>query len=180
MTGSKRLYVLRHTKSSWDDPMLDDHDRPLAPRGRKAARLIGEHIREAGIRPELVLCSSSRRTRETLDAVAPGGETLIERELYEATCGEVMERLRRIPPGTASVMLVGHNPTAQTLVLRLAGADGDEYATGVGTPVGDELVDVQRKFPTGALATLSFDFEWAELCPGCAALLAYVRPKSLS
>ncbi|MBV9338789.1 MAG: histidine phosphatase family protein, partial [Solirubrobacterales bacterium] len=74
MAGSRQLYVLRHAKSSWDDPMLDDHDRPLAPRGRKAAKLIGEHIQKAGIEPDQVLCSSSRRTRETLDAVAPGGE----------------------------------------------------------------------------------------------------------
>jgi phosphohistidine phosphatase len=180
MSAEKHLFVLRHAKSSWDDPMLDDHDRPLAPRGLRAVRLIGEHIREAGIRPEQVLCSSSRRTRETLDAVAPGGETLIERELYDASCASLIERLRRVPSGTSSVMVIGHNPTAQMLVLRLTGANGAEYANGTKEPVGGDLADVQRKFPTGALATLAFECEWSEIGPGCATLVGYVRPKSLA
>ena len=180
MAGSKQLYVLRHAKSSWDDPMLDDHDRPLAPRGLKAMKLIGEHIRRAGIRPDQVLCSSARRTRETLQAIEVDGEMLIERELYDATCGSAIERLRRVPPETRSVMLIGHNPTAQMLVLRLTGANGAEYSNGTKKPVDGDLAVVQRKFPTGALATLSFACEWAELGPGCAALLGYVRPKSLA
>jgi len=179
MSTEKQLFVLRHAKSSWDDPMLEDHDRPLAPRGLKAVRVIGEHLREAGIHPEQVLCSSSRRTRETLEAVAPGGETLIERELYDATCGSLIERLRRVPPGISSVMVIGHNPTAQMLVLRLTGANGADYANGTKAPVRGDLAEVQRKFPTGALATLAFDCEWRELGPGCATLIGYVRPKSL-
>ena len=179
MPALKQLFVLRHAKSSWDDPMLDDHDRPLAPRGLQAVKLVGEHIRESGMQPDQVLCSSSRRTRETMDAVAPGGETLIERDLYDATCADVIERLRRVPSGTGSVMIIGHNPTAQMLVLRLTGANGAEYANGTKEPVGGDLAEVQRKFPTGALATLTFDCEWDELGPGCAELVAYVRPKSL-
>ena len=179
MPVEKQLYVLRHAKSSWDDPMLDDHDRPLAPRGLQAVRLLGEHIRASGIRPDQVLCSSARRTRETLDGVTPGGETLIERELYDATCATVIERLRRVPAGIGSVMLVGHNPTAQMLVLRLTGANGTAYASGTRPPVAGHLAEVQRKFPTGALATLAFDCEWGELDAGCARLVDYVRPKSL-
>jgi phosphohistidine phosphatase len=83
----------------------------------------------------------------------------------------VLERLRRVPEEVASVMLVGHNPTLQALVLRLA-EDGDG-ADGVG------LDQVRRKFPTGALATLTFDGAWSELSPRSARLAAYVRPKSL-
>jgi phosphohistidine phosphatase len=179
MTTAKKLFVLRHAKSSWDDPGLDDHDRPLAPRGIHAVKLLGEHIRASGIRPDQVLCSSSRRTRETLDAVAPGGETLIERELYDATCASMIERLRRVPAGTESVMVIGHNPTAQMLVLRLTGANGNEYASRLAQPFGGGLAEVQRKFPTGALATLTFGCEWDELGPGCATLVDFVRPKSL-
>jgi phosphohistidine phosphatase len=78
------LYLLRHAKSSWGDPELPDHDRPLAPRGERAAALIGEHLRSAGIAPALVLCSSAVRARETLDRVAPEGELRIEPELYGA------------------------------------------------------------------------------------------------
>ena len=70
----KRLFVLRHAKSSWDDPGLDDRERPLAPRGQRACKVMAEHLRTNAIEPELVLCSTSRRTRETLEGVAPRGE----------------------------------------------------------------------------------------------------------
>jgi phosphohistidine phosphatase len=169
---SKQLFVLRHAKSSWEDPGLDDHDRPLAPRGRRAVKLLGEHIRESGITPDLVLCSSSRRTLETLEGVGPGGQVLIEPALYSASATEIIERLRRVPEEVESVMVIGHNPTLQTLVLRLVGRD-------VAGSDGSYLADVQRKFPTGALATLSFDGAWSELTPGDAELAAYMRPKSL-
>ena len=168
----KQLFVLRHAKSSWEDPALDDHDRPLAPRGRRAVKLLGQHIHDSGITPDLVLCSSSRRTLETLESVAPGGEVLIEPELYAASASEIIERLRQVPDEVGSVMVIGHNPASQTLVLRLVGDD----------PAGSDgsyLSDVQRKFPTGAFATLSFNCAWSELAPGRAHLAAYVRPKSL-
>ena len=71
MPKAKRLFLLRHAKSSWDDPGLDDHERPLAPRGRRAVMVLGEHLRDNGVRPVQVLCSSSRRTRETLEESRP-------------------------------------------------------------------------------------------------------------
>src|ERR1700730_11813916 len=94
---TKQLFLLRHAKSSWDDPGLDDHARPLAPRGRRATGLIAQHLGSAQIAPPLVLCSSARRTREPLDAVAPSGETVIEPELYGANASAVLERLQRVP-----------------------------------------------------------------------------------
>ena len=173
MSSSKRLFVLRHAKSSWDDPALDDHERPLAPRGRRAVEAIAAHLSAAGIDPELVLCSSSRRTRETLAGVGVAGEHLIEPALYGASCEEIMARLRQLPPDVSSVMLVGHNPAAQILVLRLTNHDGH----GVEDPARDQ---VKRKFPTGALATLAFDCEWSELAPGCARLEEFTSPKAFS
>jgi phosphohistidine phosphatase len=170
----RQLFVLRHAKSSWDDPGLDDHERPLAPRGRRAVKLVGEHLREQDIHPVQILCSSSRRTRETLDGVDPDGERVIEQELYDASCGEVVERLRRVPDETESVMVIGHNPAMQMLVLRLTGANGDGSAT-----VNGELAEVRRKFPTGALATLLIDCAWSELEPGCARLAEFVPPRAL-
>ena len=171
MPSSKRLFILRHAKSSWDDPGLADHERPLAPRGRRAVEAIAAHVNAAGIAPDLVLCSSARRTRETLEGVAVGGEHVIEPELYDANCQEVLERLHRVPEEVGSVMVVGHNPTLQALVLRLAGGDGASDGSG--------LAEVRRKFPTGALATLTFDGAWTELSPRSARLAAFVRPKSL-
>jgi phosphohistidine phosphatase len=179
MHAEKQLFLLRHAKSSWDDPLLEDHDRPLAARGVRAVRMVGQYIRESGIRPAQVLCSSSRRTRETLAGIDPDGETLIEAELYDAGCDELLERLRRVPKDVDSVMLIGHNPAMQMLVLRLAGANGAEYADGTRQPVDGELAEVQRKFPTGALATLTFDCEWSQLRPACAKLAGFVRPKTL-
>jgi phosphohistidine phosphatase len=81
MTQTRHLLLLRHAKSSWDDASLADHDRPLAPRGRKAAIRIRAHMRREQIPVALVLCSSARRAGETLDLVAPRGEIRIEREL---------------------------------------------------------------------------------------------------
>ena len=172
MSERKHLYVLRHAKSSWEDPGLEDHERPLAPRGRRAAELIGAHLRVQRIQPELVLCSSSRRTRETLQGVAPGGQAIIEPELYGATAVELVERLHLVSEPTGAVMVIGHNPAMQTLVLKLAGGQGR-------SPAGSLLADVELKFPTGALATLAFDGEWRNLSFGAAQLLAFVRPKAL-
>jgi phosphohistidine phosphatase len=166
---SRQLFVLRHAKSSWDNPGLDDHERPLAPRGRRAVEVIAEHFRTNGIEPAVVLCSSSRRTRETLEGIDPGGRHLIEPELYAASTGTIIERLNRIPDDVGSVLLIGHNPAVQTLVLRLATGDA-----------GSDLSEVQRKFPTAALATLTFECAWSELGPGRARLVAFVRPKHLS
>jgi phosphohistidine phosphatase len=162
----KFVYLLRHAKSSWEDEDLPDHDRPLAPRGRKAAKRMAKHLRQEGISPSLVLCSSARRTRETLERVGPDGEVRIERELYGASASELLERLRRVPDDAESVMLIGHNPAVQELALELAAG-------------GDGLADVERKFPTCALATMSLPGTWGELQAGAAELVGFVRPNDL-
>jgi phosphohistidine phosphatase len=173
MSNTKRLFVLRHAKSSWDDPGLDDHERPLAPRGRRAVEAIAAHLNATAIAPELVLCSSSRRTRETLEGIAVGGEHVIEPALYSDSIEEILDRIRRVPEHISSVMLIGHNPGLQMIVLRLTNHDGDGNAD----PQRDE---VKRKFPTGALATLAFDCQWSELAPGRARLEAFISPKGFS
>jgi phosphohistidine phosphatase len=165
MGDAKRLLLLRHAKSSWGDPTLADHDRPLAPRGRKAAQLIGAYLRGEAISVSLVLCSSARRARETLELVDPPGEMQIVPELYGASRDELLERVRQLPETSDSVMLVGHNPATQELAACLAGDD-------------DELAE--QKFPTGALAVLTFAGPWRALRPGGARLTAFVKPRELS
>jgi phosphohistidine phosphatase len=162
----KRLFLLRHAKSSWDDAGLADRDRPLAPRGRRATKAMAQHLRDEKISPSLVLCSPARRTRETLEGVDPGGEAKIEDDLYGASENELLERLREVPDATESVMLIGHNPAIQELALSLAGAGG-------------RRADMERKFPTAALATLTVPDHWRELGPGSAELVAFVTPKEL-
>jgi phosphohistidine phosphatase len=167
----KRLYLLRHAKSSWDDPTLADHDRPLAPRGRRAAEVMAKHLGRKGISPELVLCSPSRRTRETLTRLAPGlrktADVQIEPELYAASAAALLDVLHEVPDEVESVMLIGHNPGIQDLALSLA-------------PAGSESARVRSKFPTAALATLELNGRWHELAPGSAELVSFVKPKELS
>jgi phosphohistidine phosphatase len=158
------LLLLRHAKSSWDDPTLADHERPLAPRGRKAAKRIREHLRREDASVSLVLCSSARRARQTLDLVAPGGQVEIEPELYGASAGELLERLRRVPDDAGTVMLVGHNPAIQDLLVSLVEEPGDLAV---------------RKFPTGALATLAVSGPWHSLGAGQAGLQGLVTPREL-
>jgi phosphohistidine phosphatase len=166
----KRLLLLRHAKSSWDDPELDDHDRPLAPRGRRATKLMAEHLRRESVAPELVLCSSARRTRETLDRIESAlgkAKVEIEPELYAASEQRLLERVQEVPEAFESVMLIGHNPGIERLALSLAGS-------------GAELAAIRRKYPTGALATLEFSGRWTELGPGGARLASFVTPKELA
>ena len=162
MGKAKRLLLLRHAKSSWDDPTLADHDRPLAARGRKAAQLIGAYLRRERIPVSLVLCSSARRARETLELVDPPGEKQIEPELYGASADQLLERVRQLPETSDSVMLIGHNPAIQELAACLA---------------DDELAE--QKFPTGALAMLTFAGPWRALQAGSAGLAAFVKPREL-
>jgi phosphohistidine phosphatase len=166
----KTLYLLRHAKSSWDDPSLSDHDRPLASRGRHASRIVAEHVRGQAIAPSLVLCSSASRTRETLELISAGfdteGEVQIEEGLYATPAGDLLARLHEVEPDVDSVMLVGHNPAIQELALSLAGR-------------GVQLERLREKFPTAALATLTFSVGWWQLGPGVAELVAFVRPREL-
>jgi phosphohistidine phosphatase len=175
--ASHLLYVLRHAKSSWEEPGLEDHERPLAPRGRKAAAALARHLGEVGIEPSLVLCSSALRARETYDRVRPSGELSVEPQLYGATAGEVIERLRQVPESTGSAMVIGHNPTVQLLVMWLASPHfSPKGSVRVGSP---ELESVREKFPTCALATLAFGCPWRELGPGAAELTGLVGPAGL-
>lgn len=168
MPQSRRLHLLRHAKSAWDDAMQSDHDRPLAPRGRRAIALLHDYVRAHDITPQLVLCSTARRTVDTIAGVAPGGELALEPRLYGASAEELLDRLRLLDGRLTEVMVVGHNPALQMLILKLV-ADSRSV----------ELDDIRRKFPTGALASLSFSGDWADLAPAGAALSAYVRPKTL-
>jgi phosphohistidine phosphatase len=162
-TVNRRLYVLRHAKSSWDDPGVSDHDRTLAPRGVRATKLLAKHLAEQDIHPALILCSTALRARETMDGIGLDGERSIEDELYTATAGGWIARLNRVPDETESVMAIGHNPALQQLVLALAGPNEQ----------------VERKYPTAALATLTLDCAWSEAQPGCAQLTGLVRPRDL-
>ena len=167
-----RLWLLRHAKSSWDDPDMEDVDRPLAPRGARAADRMRDYLDAEEIRPELVLCSSALRTRETLARILPGlGHeltVLIEPSVYSFDTDALLQRLRDVGADVASVMLIGHNPAMQELASLLAGG-------------GDRLDELRRGFPTAALAELNLGGgPWRELAPGTGRLTRFIVPRELS
>src|SRR3546814_409083 len=154
------LHLLRHAKSSWDAPGVADHDRPLSERGRRAAAAMAAHFRKAGIAPDLVLCSSARRTVDTLAAIRPRlpKDVAIETtaDLYEVDAGTLLARVRRVPASVEVLLLVGHNPGMEGLATGLAGAGSDAAAR----------AGLDHKFPAGALASLDFDGDWRDLACG--------------
>ena len=162
----KQLHILRHAKSSWDAPDLPDHERPLAPRGEKAAVRIAEHARSEGIAPNLVLCSTALRARQTLAAFLPvlsgDVEIRLEEALYGAGVETVLTRLHDVDEAVGSVLVVGHNPTLHELAVALTGRD-----------------DALEHFPTGALATMALATPWADIAEGSAELVAFVVPREL-
>jgi phosphohistidine phosphatase len=161
----RTLWLLRHAKSSWDDPAVADHERPLAPRGRKAARRMRRWASEHRVQPEIVLCSSAVRARATLELVLPAlrsPQVEVESRLYHTSADALLERLRELRPGVDSVLLVGHNPGFHGLACLLA-------------PPGPDA------FPTAALAELRLEIdEWPETRPGCGLLQQLVLPRSLA
>jgi phosphohistidine phosphatase len=169
----KRLLLLRHAKSSRDDPALDDHERPLNKRGEKSARLIGDWLRERKIAPDLVLCSTAKRTRQTLDGLMPFAGTTPKVELlpglYLAGAPAILQRLRKLGDDIACVMAIGHNPGFEQLAAGLAG-DGEPNAMAL----------LAMKYPTGALADLHFTvIKWSQIAVGEGRLAAFIRPRDL-
>ena len=164
-----RLLLLRHAKSSWDDPSLADRDRPLAPRGHRAAERMADHLRSEVPHPDLVLCSPALRTRETLERMSNAlgdAEVVVDDELYGADGNELLERLRAVDDRFETVAVIGHNPGIHDLAITLAGS-------------GAELDRMEAKFPTGALAVLAFDGRWRDVSPGGGLLEAFVTPRDL-
>jgi len=172
----RQLLLLRHAKSSWDDPMLPDHARPLNARGRRAALAMAAAMRELGLSPDVVLVSSARRTLQTLEAIAPFADSpLIEPmdDLYLAPWPRLLELLRRVPETARSVLLIGHNPGLQDLALALTGAKG---------MAGSSAAAARRMaegFPTCALAEFSIATPWHDLEEGGGRLIRFLAPADL-
>jgi phosphohistidine phosphatase len=168
------LSLLRHAKSSWDDPALKDFDRPLSKRGEHAAPRVGAYMAAQGLAPEFVLCSPAVRARQTLDLVLPhlaGGPTVVyEDNFYLAAPSVLLARVRRIDAKVRHVMIVGHDPGMHGLALELASAGEAET-----------LPALAGKFPTGGLAVIRFKArDWSKAGPGKGRLELFVTPKMLA
>ena len=169
----RTLTLLRHAKSSWSDPSLDDFDRPLNPRGKEARDAITTWFREHDVRPDLIICSPSKRTRQTLKPVKklwdPRPEIVYDPKVYEASANDLRNVLRKAASTHRSIMLVGHNPGLQMLALDLV----DDPMAGPGRQLAS-------KFPTGAIARLTADTDsWNRMRSGAFRLRDFVLPREL-
>ncbi|WP_235720875.1 SixA phosphatase family protein [Magnetospirillum molischianum] len=170
----RKLFLLRHAKSSWDDPVLADFDRPLSRRGHEAAVRLAAFVERYGLTPKLALVSTARRTRETWEALArimPTVPASYEPGLYAAGQSDLFQRLQKLDPPLESVILVGHNPGLERLADFLSNRQGEPVA----------LDRMARKYPTGALAELTLDIAgWDELECGCGRITCFTRPVDLN
>ena len=162
----KTLLVLRHAKSSWNDPALDDHERPLNKRGRRDAPRMGELVREYGLIPDVIISSDAVRARLTAEAVAEAarctGEILLDPRLYLACPADILSLLATVRENAETVMIVGHNPGLENLVEQLTGERQD--------------------LPTAALAQIDLPIDqWRDLQLSTRGTLVCLwRPKELT
>ncbi|MEV5874864.1 histidine phosphatase family protein [Streptomyces sp. NPDC052101] len=166
----RRLVVLRHAKSAWPEG-VEDHRRPLAPRGLRDAPAAGRALAEADCLPDLALCSTAVRARRTWELASAEWGTpppvRYDERLYAADVADLLEVVREAPPEVETLLVVGHNPGLEELVLEVAG-DG----------LDDTLDRVRTKFPTSAIAVLSWHGPgWPALGPGTALLTSLTVPR---
>lgn len=174
----KTLSLLRHAKSSWDDPAQRDFDRPLNTRGRKAARTIGEWMAREGLAFDAVLASPARRVQETLDEVAAGyggplsgttGSVQTDRRVYMASAACLFALLHETDDGIGHLLLVGHNPGLEDLLL--------QATSHIDTSLRRAAYE---KYPTATFASLEFATgHWAAVDEGQAHLSRFIRPRDL-
>jgi phosphohistidine phosphatase len=168
----KTLHLLRHAKSSWKDPRLDDHERPLNKRGRDTAKAIAAYLRRTNVTPDVVLCSTAVRAQQTLKLIAKAikpPKVVLERGIYEVTERKLWRFLRKLPESADCALMIGHNPGLHHLALMLADARSRS-----------RLPSSDAKFPTGAIASFSFEGPWKELRPNGAAVASYLTPKDIA
>jgi phosphohistidine phosphatase len=170
----KTLTLFRHAKSGWDAPVDRDFDRPINRRGLKGARMIGHHLRDAGWNFDHIISSPAVRCTETLDGVWEGYGRILhpnwDRRIYLASGATLLDVVHDLPDSVSSVMMCGHNPGLEDLILTL-----------VPDRSGDTLRDaVEEKFPTAAVAELKLDIDhWSDAGTGKAVMTRLVRPRDL-
>jgi phosphohistidine phosphatase len=165
---TRRLMLLRHAKSDWPD--VSDHARPLAKRGRHDAPAVGRWLRDHGYLPDVVVCSTALRTRQTWELMAPelGGSPSVtfEPRAYEAGPQTLLYLAQELPGACRAALLIGHNPAISQLAASLAEASASD----------DPLPPAVLRFPTAAIAVLEFAGEWPDLAPGGTRLLDFTAP----
>ena len=172
-TSERTLTLVRHAKAE-HVPGKTDHDRELAPRGRKDARAIGAWLSDPShaVVHGVALCSTSERTRQTLEGICAGGafakDTRYDERIYDASAAGLLEILREVPDSVCAVLMIGHAPGIPVLATSLAHNDSGS---------SDVMERLSLGFPTSGLAVLGFDGHWAALAPETAYLRDFVVPR---
>ena len=161
----KTLLLLRHAKSSWSNPSLDDHDRPLNKRGKRAAPAMGALLADEGLVPDLIVTSTAKRARSTAKRVARAcgydGKRVKRGDVYLASPSVLLDVIAQTPESVGTLMLVGHNPGMEVLVFALTGH--------------------QERFPTAALAHIALDIDpWRDVHDAGGRLIDLYRPRDLA
>ena len=169
----KHLIILRHAKSAWDDTSVSDHNRPLAPRGERAALVIGRYLRQLNLPIDLALSSTARRARDTWALVSTQLDALITTETdavqYLKGPAAIRQRLAQVGDAAKTVVIVGHNPDFERLAKQLS-SDGP----------ADDLKAMAQKFPTGGLARIDVAIDrWADMPDATGTLVEFTAPRFL-
>lgn len=170
----KTLTLLRHAKSGWNDPVARDFDRPLNAKGRRAAQRIGEYLRHEHVAFDHIVASPAVRVVETLEQVAEGiGQSLNpawDKRLYLASAVALLDVVNESDDTYANLLLAGHNPGLEDLVLMLVPCNAGDLARD----------QVEEKFPTASIAQIQFPVDrWEDVRPDSGELALFVRPRDL-
>ncbi|MFF4395446.1 SixA phosphatase family protein [Streptomyces sp. NPDC001480] len=164
----RRIVLFRHAKADW--PQVNDHERPLAERGRMDAAVAGRKLADTGLHLDLALCSTAVRTRETwklaVHEFPERPKTIYEERVYEASPGELIAVLNEVDDDTRNAIMIGHNPGIHGLADILAASDENDARERMN----------RRGFPAAAFAVLTFTGSWKSLEPGTATLTDYWAP----
>lgn len=170
----KTLILLRHAKSGWEDSVARDFDRPLNPKGQRAGRTVGQHMKTLGLAFDAAVASPAVRVMQTLAQVSDGYGRAIDpawdRRIYLASAVTLLDVVQEADDAASTLLLAGHNPGLEDLVLMLV-------PDRAGDPERDK---VEEKFPTASLAELRFDVDrWSDIAAGTGTLVRFVRPRDL-
>jgi len=159
----KKLYIMRHAKSSWKDSLLDDFDRPLNKRGRVDAPFMGEKLKAKKIIPDIIISSPALRAKTTAEIIAKkvnySNEIIFKKNIYEVGISAIKKILKKLDDEKETVFLFGHNPDLNMLV--------------------DELVGFDENIPTCGIVEIAFDCDkWMGLCSENATLISFDYPKN--
>jgi phosphohistidine phosphatase len=166
----KLLGLLRHAKSEWNDTDVRDFDRTLNERGRRGAKLMGDHVRDHGVKWERLIASPAARVKQTLEATGLKLDPHWEERAYLASSATLIDVIKAEGGDAQTVLLAGHNPGLHELVFDLVSPDEEN----------DLFDEAARKFPTASFAVLELAIDdWADLADNCGKLIHLARPRDL-